>query len=37
LPVEVLEDVDRLRTWTTNAVAVARLAAESKRKRKSRR
>ena len=37
LPVEVLEDVDVLRTWTEKSVAVARSAAASKWKKKSRR
>lgn len=37
LPVEVLEDVDALRTWTEKSVAVARSAAPSKRKKKPRR
>ena len=36
LPVDVLEDVDALRTWTEKAVAVARSAAANKRKKKSR-
>jgi len=36
LPVEVLEDVDALRTWTEKSVAVARSAAASKRKKKPR-
>ena len=36
LPVEVLEDVDALRTWTEKAVAVARSTAASTRKKKSR-
>ena len=35
LPVEVLEDVDALRTWTEKSVAVAQSAA-SKRKKKPR-
>jgi DNA transformation protein and related proteins len=34
LPVEVLEDVDALRTWTEKSVAVARSAAAGKRKKK---
>ena len=37
LPVEVLEDVDALRTWTEKSVAVAQSAAASKRKKKPRR
>lgn len=36
LPVEVLEDVTALRTWTEKAVAVAQDAAASKRKKKPR-
>ena len=36
LPVEVLEDVDALRTWTEKSVAVARSTAASKREKKSR-
>lgn len=34
LPVEVLEDVDALRVWTTKSVAVAQRAAAKKRKKK---
>jgi DNA transformation protein len=34
LPVEVLEDVDALRTWTEKSVAVAMSAAAGKRKKK---
>jgi DNA transformation protein and related proteins len=37
LPVDVLEDVDALRTWTEKSVVVAQSAAASKRKKKSRR
>lgn len=37
LPVDALEDIDALRTWTERSVAVAQSAAASKRKRKSRR
>ena len=36
LPVEVLEDVDALRTWTEKSVAVAQSTAASKREKKSR-
>ncbi len=34
LPVDVLEDVDALRTWTDKAVAVARSAAANKRQKR---
>ena len=36
LPVEVLEDVDALRTWTAKSIAVAQRAGAKKRKNKPR-
>jgi DNA transformation protein and related proteins len=36
LPVDVLENIDALRVWTEKSVAVARSAAATKRKKKSR-